>query len=100
MWVIAFAAEQSSGGRMVERHKAILRAMKAWAWNVGRDPGYAERVPLTDALADGVIEFVIENDLLHHFDRPDDPQVLKRRALERAERRHAQWPNDKPRLSE
>jgi hypothetical protein len=67
----------------MERHRAIIRIMKAWAWRVG--PGYA--VPLTDALADHVIEFVIENDLLGSFDRPDDPQVLKRRALERAERR-------------
>jgi hypothetical protein len=67
----------------MERHKAIIRIMKAWAWRVG--PGYA--VPLTDALADHVIEFVIQNNLLGSFDAPDDPEALKRRAVERAAKR-------------
>ena len=69
---------------MVERHRAILRILKCWAWRVGGDPAYAERVGLSDALA--MVEVVIENDLLRHFDPPDDPQALKRRALERAAR--------------
>jgi hypothetical protein len=72
----------------MERHRAIMRAMKAWAWRVGEDhPAYAERVSLSDALADEVIEVVIQNDLLRSFDRPDDPEALKRRALERAAKR-------------
>jgi hypothetical protein len=69
----------------MERHRAIIRILKAWAWRVGQEPGY--EVPLADALADDVVEAVIEHDLLRSFDRPDDPEVLKRRALERAERR-------------
>jgi hypothetical protein len=65
-------------------HRAIIRIMKAWAWRVG-EPGYS--VPLAEALADHIIDAVIENDLLRSFDRPDDPEALKRRAFERAERR-------------
>jgi hypothetical protein len=72
----------------MDRHRAIIRILKAWAWRVGQDPDYAKRVSVSDALADHIIDAVIENDLLHSFDRPDDPEVLKRRALERAERRH------------
>jgi hypothetical protein len=64
-----------------------MRAMKAWAWRVGRDhPAYAERVSLSDALADEVIEVVLQHDLLRDFDPPDAPERLKRRALERARR--------------
>jgi hypothetical protein len=80
---IAFIPEQSNLGRM-ERHKAIVRLIKLWAWRVG-EPGYA--VTLSEALADHIIEVVIDNDLLSEFDPPDDPQALKRRALERAQRR-------------
>jgi hypothetical protein len=68
----------------MERHRAILRALKCWAWRVG-EPGYA--VSVHEALADHIIDAVIENDLLRHFDQPDDPEALKRRALERARRR-------------
>jgi hypothetical protein len=65
-----------------------MRAMKAWAWRVGQDhPAYAERVSLSDALADEVIEVVIQHDLLRSFDAPWDPEALKRRALERVEKR-------------
>jgi hypothetical protein len=68
----------------MERHRAIMRAIKAWAWRVGEDhPAYAERVSLSDALADEVIEVVLQHDLLRDFDPPDDPEALKRRALER-----------------
>jgi hypothetical protein len=45
----------------MERHRAIIRILKAWAWRVG-EPGYA--VPLTEALADDVVETVIQNDPL------------------------------------
>jgi hypothetical protein len=69
----------------MERHRAIIRILKAWAWRVGEDPGY--EVSVSEALADDVIEAVIQNDLLRHFDPPDDPEALKRRALERARRR-------------
>jgi hypothetical protein len=80
---IAFIPEQSDRWRM-QRHRAIIRILKAWAWRCN-DPTY--RVPLSDALADDVIETVIQNDLLRHFDPPDDPEALNRRALDRAQRR-------------
>jgi hypothetical protein len=63
----------------------IIRILKAWAWMVGRDPDYAKRVSVSDALA--MLDTVIEHDLLRDFDRPEDPQALKRRALERAAQR-------------
>jgi hypothetical protein len=78
---------------MIERHRAIMRILKAWAWRVGGDPAYAKRVSVSEALADDVIEAVMDHDLLRDFDPPDDPEALKRRALERARLRNA-----KPRL--
>jgi hypothetical protein len=65
------------------RHQAILRLLKCWACRVGEDRAYGRKVKVKDILADDVVEAVIRQDLLRQFDPPDDPERLKRRALER-----------------
>jgi hypothetical protein len=63
-------------------HTAIVRLLKVWALRVA-EPGYAQRVTVADILADDIVEAVIRNDLLRDLDPADDPERLKRRALER-----------------
>jgi hypothetical protein len=68
------------------RHQAIMRLLKVWAERAGEN-GLAQRVTVWDVLKDDVVDAVVRNDLLRDLDPADDPERLKRRALDRARER-------------